>query len=112
MVLWDLAKATGDRTPFASIAGWAILTPSGKELVQWNDAAGIVFWDAKTAEKKRVVIIPETARKGIKYVVGTALAISPDGASWRWELVWATDQLLFSITKPEWSRQSCRTKLP
>ncbi len=78
LFLWDLVKMEGDKGPFKSFADWAMLTPSGKEVVRWDEAGGIVFWDAKTAEKKRVVAIPAEARKDIKSIGSASLAISSD----------------------------------
>ena len=78
MVVWDLRKKIGDWAPFASIPHWAILSPSGKELVSWDEDAGIIVWDAKTAEKKRVVKFTEAAKKVIKSIDEASLAISPD----------------------------------
>jgi WD40 repeat protein len=81
VIVWDPLKGTGDQQRYKALKtlkAWATLTPSGKELVQRDEEANVVTWDAKTGAKQRVLKASKETKNGIEVINELSTAISPD----------------------------------
>jgi hypothetical protein len=77
VILWDLVKGTANRNRYKTVNARASLTPSGKQLIHWDEKVDLLTWDTTTGVKG-IIAASKEEKDGIKAPLELRIAVAPN----------------------------------